>query len=190
MRTLLAKAAAFAMFVGAALVIAGVYGSLHDQISYTVSPEYFTRFKFYQFGLLDNSIPERVRAAEVGFLAAWWMGLPIGLLTGVAGFIQRTPALMRRALLWSLLVILSVAFASAMLGLLYGVIRTRSIDLAGYRGWYIPDHVVHIRRYLCAGYMHNASYLGGTLAIPITWGFHFMFRARSQSGGFRQYGEN
>jgi hypothetical protein len=167
------------MFIGAALITAGVYGSLHDQISYTVSPEYFTQFKFPEFGLLNGSIPGRVRAAEIGWLATWWMGLPIGLLTGVAGFIQRTPTLMRRALLWSLPVIVGFVFAFGLVGLLYGVIQTRSIDLHAYQGWYIPDNTVQIRRYLCAGYMHNASYLGGALAIPVAWGFHFVFRTRS-----------
>ena len=29
-----------------ACLFAGIYGALHNQISYTVSPEYFTQFKF------------------------------------------------------------------------------------------------------------------------------------------------
>jgi hypothetical protein len=68
-----ARLRAFALFLGAAVLTAGAYGALHDQISYTVSPEYVTRFKFVQFGLQDPSIPERVRAAAVGWAATWWM---------------------------------------------------------------------------------------------------------------------
>lgn len=172
------KLGVFLMFIVAAMVTAGVYGALHDQISYTVSPEYFTRFKFPEIGLLDSTVPERARAAEVGFLASWWMGIPIGLLTGLAGFLQPTAALMRRALLWSLPLIVGFAFVIGLLGLLYGVAQTRTIDLASFRGWFIPDAVIDMRRYLCAGYMHNASYLGGVLAIPVAWTFHFAFRAR------------
>jgi hypothetical protein len=41
----MARAATFAMSIGAALITAGVYGALHDQISYTVSPESFTQVK-------------------------------------------------------------------------------------------------------------------------------------------------
>jgi hypothetical protein len=26
-------------------LIAGLYGALHDQLSFTIAPEYFTRFK-------------------------------------------------------------------------------------------------------------------------------------------------
>ena len=34
-----------------AIIIAGIYGAIHDQISFTFSEEYFTRFKFIQFNL-------------------------------------------------------------------------------------------------------------------------------------------
>jgi hypothetical protein len=89
----------FVLFMVLALLTAGIFGALHDQISYTVSHEYFTRFKFFQFGLLDPAVPERLRAAQVGFLASWWMGIPLGLLAGVAGFMHRDPIRQRRALL-------------------------------------------------------------------------------------------
>lgn len=33
--------------------------------------------------------------------------------------------------------------------------------------WFIPEDIVHLRQYLCVGYVHNASYLGGALAIVV-----------------------
>ena len=30
-------------------VLAGVYGIFHDQVTYAISPEYFTKLKFDQF---------------------------------------------------------------------------------------------------------------------------------------------
>ena len=36
----------FFAFVVAAVAAAGVFGIVHDQISYSVSPEYYTKFKF------------------------------------------------------------------------------------------------------------------------------------------------
>lgn len=57
-------------------------------------------------------------------------------------------------------------FVFILLGLVYGWIQTRSINLADYQNvWFIPDNVTDLRRFLCAGYMHNSSYLGGTLAV-------------------------
>jgi hypothetical protein len=35
------------------VLIAGVYGILHDQITFTISPEYFTEFKSAQFPYVD-----------------------------------------------------------------------------------------------------------------------------------------
>jgi len=105
------------------------------------------------------------------------MGLALGLLTGLAGFVQQTPALMRRALALSLIFICAFTLAAAMIGLAYGYFQTRSFDLGAYADWFIPGHLEQPRRFLCAGYMHNAAYIGGALSIPATWLFHFAFRS-------------
>ena len=39
----------FFLIILASILIAGIYGILHDQITYTISYEYFTLFKFEQF---------------------------------------------------------------------------------------------------------------------------------------------
>ena len=175
------KIGIFLLFLPAAMLAAGLFGIIHNEISYSVSNEYFTKFKFIQFRLLDTNLPDRFRAAEVGFLASWWMGIPLGILCGSAGFIQRSPSLMRHSLMWSLLVIATFTLAIALAGLAYGWCRTEAVDLASYRGWFIPPDVNDLRRFLCAGYMHNAAYLGGGLSVPAAWLFHFIFRARSSS---------
>ncbi len=59
----------------AGMGIAGIFGILHDQITYTISPEYFTRMKFDQFSYADFGYPPRIFVAEIGFLATWWVGL-------------------------------------------------------------------------------------------------------------------
>ena len=58
-------------------VIAGVYGVLHDQITYAISPEYFTHMKFKQFHYADVGLGDRVFVATIGFLAASCVGLII-----------------------------------------------------------------------------------------------------------------
>jgi hypothetical protein len=172
----------FLVFLPAAMLAAGLFGMVHDQISYSVSPEYYTRLKFIQFGLLDPSVPERLRAAAVGFLASWWMGIPLGLGGGAAAFLQRSPALMRRALAWSLAVVVAFALAVALLALAYGWQHTATLNLAEYRHWYIAPGVHDLRRYLCVGYMHAGAYLGGSLGIPVAWIFHLVFRWRHAGG--------
>lgn len=81
MKSFLLPSAAWPVLRKAALLaltgalIAGAFGILHDQITYTISPEYFTRLKFDQFRAADFGFPSRVFVAEIGFLATWWAGL-------------------------------------------------------------------------------------------------------------------
>jgi len=170
----------YGLLVVLAVLVAGFYGVVHNQISYTVSPEYFTKFKFRQFGFVHTPLPGRVRAAMVGFLAAWWMGIPIGLLVNAAGFVHRGHRRMFRFSLWSLGIMVAFTLLFGLCGLLYGYFKTDSINLADYRGWFIPDDVVNLRRFLCAGYMHNSSYLGGVLGIVAGWIFQVAIKFRTK----------
>jgi hypothetical protein len=44
------KFGVFAATIFFTIIIAGLYGIIHDQITYSISPEYFTKFKYRQFG--------------------------------------------------------------------------------------------------------------------------------------------
>ena len=176
----LLKFSVFVLFIMLSIVVSGLYGAVHNQISYTVAPEYFTKFKFNQFDLVDTRLPDRVRASMVGFFASWWMGIPIGVLLGAAGFMHRGWRRMLRFLLWSMLLVIAFTFLFGLAGLLYGYIRTAHIEIAEYRYWYIPEDVSNMRRFLCVDYMHNASYLGGVLAILAAWTFHIIVRVRTK----------
>jgi vacuolar-type H+-ATPase subunit I/STV1 len=159
------KLLAYICLVLIALLLAGFYGVVHDQISYTVSPEYFTKFKFTQFGMAELNLPDRDRAAIVGFLASWWMGLPIGLLVGGCGFLHPGFKPMCKFTLLSFAVVMGITMLFGGGGLLFGFYQTRTFNPNDYQGWYIPAEVIDLRQFFCVGYMHNASYLGGTLGI-------------------------
>ena len=53
---------------------AGIYGMLHDEITYSICPEYFTRVKFPQFNYLNLQLSPRIFVGEIGFLAAAAVG--------------------------------------------------------------------------------------------------------------------
>jgi hypothetical protein len=86
---------------------------------------------------------------------------------------------MARALTWSLPAISAFTLTVALAGLAYGWQQTAAVDLASNRAWFVPPGVNDLRHFLCAGYMHNAAYLGGALSIPAAWLFHLVFRANS-----------
>lgn len=172
----------FIVLVFAAVLLAGIFGVIHDQITYTVSPEYYTKFKFRQFGLLDLALPDRVRAAIVGFLASWWMGIPIGILVGSVGFIHRGHKRMFAVSLRSFVLVVAFTLLVGLIGLAYGFFSTATINRADYQGWFIPADIVDLRRFLCVGYMHNASYIGGALSIFAAWIYHVTIRVRTKDG--------
>ena len=73
-------------------LIAGIYGIIHDQITYRLSESYFTEFKFHQFASNDPrslftpnfAYADRIFVAVIGFLATWWVGLFAGWSPGPA----------------------------------------------------------------------------------------------------------
>jgi hypothetical protein len=110
------RKAAFLALAGT--LIAGMFGVVHDQITYTISPEYFTRMKFEQFHVWDFGFPRRLFVAEIGFLATWWVGL-IGawFLARVAVRKFSQPA---RTVMWALAFVMFVATASGISGFFWG----------------------------------------------------------------------
>jgi hypothetical protein len=67
------KFVAFPLILIIAPLVAGLYGIFHDQLTYTISPEYYTKFKFIQFGLIEDAgvyvLNPRWCAGYVGFMA-------------------------------------------------------------------------------------------------------------------------
>lgn len=153
----------FIMLVLAA-VTAGIYGMLHDQISYTFSEEYFTQFKFKQFGIPWAYEAPRIGAAYVGALATWWMGILVFIVLGFLGFIFHSPRQMAINLSKSFLVVMGIALLTGLVGLGVGYYRVNEQTISQYMQWVMPD-VTHPIQFVRVGFMHNASYLGGLTGL-------------------------
>jgi len=153
----------FPLLLAAACLIAGVYGMLHNQVSFTVSPEYFTQFKFHQFELIPIKMPARDAAAIVGWRASWWMGIPVGFVLIPFGLI--IPG-MRTYAIGVLKAFTAVVLTTMLVGL---------FNLAYAYVLYQPGAVGQITRYgneidddlafAWAGAMHNGGYRGGMYGI-------------------------
>lgn len=61
-------------FVLSGFVMISLYGAIHDQISYTVSPEYFIEFKFRQFNYINLPLNIRGLVSVIGIIKIWWFG--------------------------------------------------------------------------------------------------------------------
>ncbi len=157
-------------------LIGGAYGLVHDQLTYSISEEYYTKFKFIQFGIEDwgmgynvgtKNAPEikmdtpRIGASIVGILATWWFGLIIGITMGLIGLIHRNGSDMLKTTLKSMALIMVVAFCFGLIGLGYG-----KFYLANHPPyWYYPYNLLDKENFIAVGSMHNFSYIGGIVGL-------------------------
>ena len=159
-------------------VIAGFYGILHDQITYSISPEYFTKLKFHQFHYANFGFPVRIFVGEVGFLATWWVGIFSGwFLARIA-----VPAWPLRTALKNCLIGFGIIFGFAILvgiiGYCLGVRHTN--DYSNWEDLGSTLGVTDLPDFVRVAYIHNSSYIGGLdglIAAIIT-----LFIQRSQTG--------
>ncbi len=169
------KLLVFLLFLIIAPILGGIYGIIHDQISFTISKEYYTKLKFDQFGLAHWGMgynagtadePEvllndpRFGAAIVGLLATWWMGLLIGLLLGLIGFFHKDWKTMFSTTLKAASLNIAIALLFGLLGIGVGFF----LDPAQF---HLPAHLVLPKRFIIVGTMHNFSYLGGIVGLII-----------------------
>jgi hypothetical protein len=146
--------------------IGGVYGILNDQLTYTISPEYYTKFKFYQFGLMtmgnEAIFPNpRIQVSAVGFMATWWMGLAIGFILGLVGLAHKNGTQLFRITIQAILVTVVVAFATGLIGLAYGKLYLAKTGVS----WWLPGNLIDTKNFIAVGSMHNFSYLGGLTGL-------------------------
>ena len=147
-------------------IIGGGYGILHDQLTYTISPEYYTKFKFYQFGLMvigsETIFPNpRILVSTVGFMATWWMGLPIGFILGLVGLRHQNHKQMFLVTMKAIIITIIVTFITGLVGLAYGKLYLVKTGVS----WWLPDNLIDIDNFISVGSMHNFSYLGGLLGL-------------------------
>jgi hypothetical protein len=144
-----------------ACLLAGIYGAIHDQISYTVAPSYYHDFKFIQFAI-DPTLHNRLGASIVGWNASWWMGILIGLPIYVAGLFVRGHGEFCRAYLRAAMLVVLTALLIGLAALAFSFVL---IDAQHLPTWMAGRSVGNPVAFARAGTMHNYSYLGGFVGL-------------------------
>ena len=162
----LRKLPAILLVTGCSALLAGFYGVAHDQITYSLSPEYFTRLKFAQFAYADFELPPRLFAGIIGFLATWWVGLIAGWFVA-RGIFLRAAGPQARALLYSS--VLFILGSAALFALLGGTLAALGgYDHAAWERSLRSLSVENIPAFVTVAYIHNGSYLGGLAGLICT----------------------
>lgn len=153
---LLQKLALWPPLLVAACLLAGGYGAIHDQLSYTLSPDYFHAFKFQQFAIRPQHW-NRLGVAVVGWRATWWMGVLAGVPILVIGMVTGDWRKYVRRTLMAYLVAIATAAAVGLAAMAVGSSRITEASLGRFGFPPGVDRVAFAR----VGFMHKWSYMGG-----------------------------
>ncbi len=153
----------------AGALIAGIYGIIHDQFTYSISDEYFTKLKFHQFSYANFGWRRRLFVGEVGFLATWWVGLIAGWFIGrimVPGA-GAAPIARRCAIAFAIMFAIAVigTFSGYVLGLIHG---------PDYSSWHWAEQqygLTNLPAFVRVAYVHNSSYAGGFVGLVAALGY-------------------
>ncbi|RZK22742.1 MAG: hypothetical protein EOO56_07425, partial [Hymenobacter sp.] len=125
-------------FTGLTTLLAGLYGIAHDQLTYSISSEYFTKFKYEQFGFEPAWFGgHRPTVAVIGFLATWWVGLFIGVVFGLVGLVAVSKTVLVQTLLRAVRIAFSTTIAAGIAGYFYGRLVLAKTGVT----WWLPDNL-------------------------------------------------
>ena len=153
----------FILIILISVLIAGIYGIVHDQITYSISAEYYTLFKFEQFGINEWGISDiRTKAGIIGFLATWWVGLFLGIIYAIISlFLNSTKVL--KVSVKSIFLNIGVAIVFGITGFIYGNLFLKPENL----NCYIPEQTKNVQDFVNVGSIHNFGYFGGVIGLIV-----------------------
>ncbi len=155
-----------------AVAMALIYGAINDQITVTISPEYFLYGKEL-FRVIGDSPPAatlRWEAAKIGLKATWSAGLIFGVVLLLANNPMRSlPRLRNRRIVLYIPMILLIAATRGTIGGLLGYhgyltrLDTDFVDM-------VAANVYRPRRFMAAWGVHLGGYVGGIVGTIIAVG--------------------
>lgn len=157
LKCLLKKVLACLVFVAVCTILAGAYGALNDQITYTISPEYYTKLKFRQFNV-DREIVEnapRLGAAIVGIKATWWMGAILSTILALFGLMQDACKRMLETLAKSALIIFFFTVALSV---------SAAFSTTGIK---VSKNIEDQEGFALVGHIHNNAYKGAAIGSAV-----------------------
>mgnify|MGYP003608195074 CR=1 FL=1 len=152
----------FILIIIYSIIIAGVSGIIHDQITYTISYEYYWLFKFEQFGIPPSRLNPKIKAAIVGLLATWWVGLLLGIIyASISLFLDKQKVL--KVTFKSIFLNICITIIFGFFGFLFGNIFLRAENL----NWFIPPQTKNVQDFINVGSIHNFGYIGSLVGLII-----------------------
>jgi hypothetical protein len=145
-------------------IIAALFGVIHNQFTYSISHEFFTKFMFERFGFDEygHDTP-RLTASIIGAWSTWWFGLIFGFIFAAVAYSQPTLKLMVESIYKATFATLCTTLCVGLIGLLYGW-----SGISGFSAPCCPPlEINNPESFAAVSEMHNFSYMGGIFGIVI-----------------------
>lgn len=142
-------------------LLAGLYGVIHDQVTFTISPEYFTNLKFKQFAYADFGFSSRVFVSIIGFLATWWLGLFVGWCFARRFIPDQSRQAAFKNIRSAFLTVLISGVAFAFGGYIYGYTTDPQTWVYIFDSYDVTDGPAFMK----VAYVHIGSYIGGLFGL-------------------------
>lgn len=155
------RVALFILLIIIATIIGGLYGALHDQITYTVCDEFFTKMRFHEYGIKGN-VNNRWEAAKIGWKNTWHVGLGLGIVLALAGLIHSDNKKMFTVTLKGFMLAMLTGFFFGMIAFLF---TESSIDIA------TSQNVIDKAAFNRVIRINNYSYVGAIIGMFLALGW-------------------
>jgi hypothetical protein len=148
-------------------LLAAVFGFIHDQITYSICPEFFQKIRFDNYPDLPEGWHDRTKAGMIGVLNSWKIGIPLGLLlTAVATIHKKLERILSYTLTTYGMTII-ITFISVMVGLFTSEALPKNwTPLEGINDQLGLYKVMN---------MNNFAYMGGVIGMFLGLTYH-LFR--------------
>lgn len=170
----MSKILVFGTSILSATSVAALFGVIHDQITYSLSSEYYTLFKFPQFRLSESQMHDRIGVALVGLQATWWVGTGLGVILSTLALIQKTANDMAYVMIRSMMFVVVASSVAAFLGGIFWRAIAQILQVS----FWLPAKVENAEAFYQVGMIHNFSYLGAALGAIIAFTFNIAYRIR------------
>lgn len=148
-------------------VLASAYGVLHDQWTYSISPEYFTKLKFQQFAHANLGLGERFFVATIGILATWWVGMLAAWLLARRLIPHQPRPQAYRQIRQGFVIVFAFSAIFALGGYAYGLWRGPEADDTAWAWATRSLQITDLGSFVRVAYIHNASYLGSLTGLIV-----------------------
>ncbi len=147
------------------IFVASIYGAIHNQITFAISPEYFTKLKFIQFDYARMGSSDIVFASIVGILATSCFGMFTGWFLGRFRFYSNNISTAKKDILLGFAIVFSSAILFAIIGGCLGYIRGYHFPINTFLGWEKELTLQELKQFIVVGFIHTAGYIGAFTGI-------------------------